>query len=58
MSDSLIIQSKIRDVFKEAGCNTGSDAIDSLNQEVARIVKRAVERTKENGRKTVKSSDI
>lgn len=58
MSESLVIQSKIREMFKEADCNTGSDALEALNAEVARLVKRAVERTKENGRKTVKAADI
>jgi histone H3/H4 len=58
MSESLVIQSKVRELFKEHDCNTGSDALEALNVEVTRIVKRAVERTKENGRKTVKAADI
>jgi histone H3/H4 len=58
MAESLVVQSKVREMFKELDCNTGSDAIDQLNKEVERIVKRAVERTKENGRKTVKAADI
>lgn len=56
--DSLIVQSKVREMFKQLDCNTGSDALDQLNQEVARIVKEAARRTKENGRKTVKAADI
>jgi len=58
MAESLIVQSKVREMFKEQDCNTGSDAIDALNAEVERIIKRAVERTKENGRKTIKGADI
>jgi histone H3/H4 len=45
-------------MFKEQDCNTGGDAIDALNVEVERLIKRAVERTKENGRKTIKGCDI
>lgn len=56
--DNLIVQSKIRETFKKHGCNTGSDAVDQLNKEVARIIKAASERTKQNGRKTVKAADV
>jgi len=58
MAESLVVQSKVRELFKQLDCNTGSDAVDALNQEVERIVKRASERTKENSRKTVKAADI
>lgn len=58
MAESLVVQSKVRELFKELDCNTGGDAVDALNAEVERIIKRAVERTKENGRKTVKAADI
>jgi len=58
MAESLVVQSKVREMFKQLDCNTGSDAVDALNAEVERIVKRAAERTKENGRKTVKGADI
>lgn len=58
MAESLVVQSKIREMFKAQDCNTGSDAVDALNTEVERLIKRASERTKENGRKTVKAADI
>lgn len=58
MAESLVVQSKVRDLFKEHDCNTGSDAVEQLNKEVERLIKRAVERTKENGRKTVKAADV
>lgn len=58
MAESLVVQSKVREIFKKFDCNTGSDAVDALNAEVERIVKRAADRTKENGRKTVKAADI
>ena len=58
MAETLVVQSKIREMIKAEGCSTSQEAIDSLSAEVARIVKRAVERTKGNGRKTVKGNDI
>ena len=58
MAESLVVQSKVREIFKSHDCNTGSDAVDALNKEIERLVKRAADRTKENGRKTVKAADI
>jgi len=58
MEENLIVQSKVRELFKKYDCNTGSDSLDQLNKEVARIIKVASDRTKENGRKTVKAADI
>jgi histone H3/H4 len=54
----LVIQSKIRDLIKAQDCSTSAEAIDAISAEVERIIQKAVERTKANGRKTVKSSDI
>lgn len=56
--ENLVVQSKVREVFKKFDCNTGSDAVEQLNKEVARLIKVAAERTKQNGRKTVKAADI
>ena len=58
MAEILVVQSKIREMIKGKGCSTSADAIDALSAEVERIVNKAVERTKGNGRKTVKGSDI
>ena len=58
MGEILIVQSKVRDVIKGHGCATSGDAVDALSAEVTRIIQKAVERTKANGRKTVKGSDI
>lgn len=56
--ENLVVQSKVREVFKNLDCNTGSDALDQLNKEVERVIKEAARRTKENGRKTVKAADV
>ena len=37
---------------------TGAEAVDALSAEVTRIVKKAIERTKANGRKTVRGHDF
>jgi histone H3/H4 len=58
VAEILVVQSKVREMIKGAGCSTSGDAVDALSNEVNRIIKRAVERTKANGRKTVKGSDI
>ena len=58
MGDILVVQSKVREMIKGQGCSTSGDAVDALSNEVNRIIKKAVERTKANGRKTVKGSDI
>ncbi len=58
MAEILVVQSKIREMIKAEGCSTSQDAVDALSVEVARVVKKAIERTKGNGRKTVKGNDI
>jgi histone H3/H4 len=58
VGEILVVQSKIRDMIKAQGCSTSASAIESLSTEIERMVKKAVERTKGNGRKTVKGQDI
>jgi histone H3/H4 len=58
VSEIIVVQSKVREMIKAEGCSTSADAVDALSNEVSRIIKKAVERTKANGRKTVKGSDI
>lgn len=40
------------------GVNVGSDFYESLDEEVKRLIQRAVERAEQNGRRTVKSRDV
>lgn len=58
MTEILVVQSKIRDMVKAEGCATSQEAVEALSKEIERMVKKAVERAKENGRKTVKGQDI
>ncbi len=58
MTEILVVQSKIRDMIKNEGCATSQEAVEALSKEIERMVKRSIERAKENGRKTVKGQDI
>jgi histone H3/H4 len=54
----LLVASKVRDMIKDAGCNTAGDALDGLNAYVAWLVVQATKRATENGRKTVRAHDF
>ena len=58
MSDILIVQSKVKEVIKKQGCNTASDAVDAMSKQVEGMIKKAIDRCKANGRKTVKATDF
>jgi histone H3/H4 len=58
VTEILVVQSKVRDLIKAEGCATSQDAIDALSKEIERMVKKAVERAKENSRKTVQGKDV
>jgi histone H3/H4 len=54
----LLVASKVREMIKDAGCNTAGDALDGLNAYVAWLVAQAAKRASENGRKTVRAHDF
>jgi histone H3/H4 len=56
--EMLLVASKVRQMLKDAGCNTAGDALDGLNAYVAWLVVQAAKRASENGRKTVRSHDF
>ena len=58
MGDSLVVGSKVKEEIKKAGCNTAGDAVDALSDVVAWHIKKAAERAKANGRKTVRGVDF
>ncbi|MCR4368300.1 MAG: hypothetical protein NUV67_00135 [archaeon] len=58
MGDSLVVGSKVKEAIKAAGCNTAGDATDALNDVIVAAVKKAAERAKANGRKTVRGVDF
>jgi hypothetical protein len=56
--EMMLISSKVRQQIKDAGCNTGGDALDGLNGYVAWLIAQAAKRATENGRKTVRAHDF
>lgn len=57
-TEMLLVSSKVRQMIKDAGCNTAGDALDGLNGYVAWLVEQAAKRASENGRKTVRAHDF
>ena len=54
----LLVGSKVKAAIKDAGCNTGGDAIDGLNGWVHWLIDQATSRAAANGRKTVRAHDF
>ena len=57
-SSGMVVASRVKGAFKEAGCNTGGDAIGAMNAVADAAVAGAVARAVANGRKTVRDSDF
>ena len=53
---ALIVKSAIREMMK-GRANVGEDFFKRLDADVAALVRRAADRAKENGRKTLKARD-
>ncbi len=58
MAEILVVASKVKDAIKAGGCNTAGDAPEALSGLVDAMIKKACERAKENGRKTVRGIDF
>lgn len=58
MADQLVTISKIKEVIGGADMRTDGSLPDALNQRVQELVNGAIERTKENGRSTVRPEDL
>ena len=56
--EMLLVASKVRQMIKDAGCNTAGDALEGLNGYVGWLVQQAAKRASENGRKTVRAHDF
>lgn len=56
--DMLVVASKVKAYMHSKKMNTSADAIVSLSNQVYSLLDAACERTKANGRKTLKSQDI
>lgn len=56
--EMLLVASKVKQILRDAGCNTAGDALDGLNQLVHQYVQTAARRAAENSRKTVRAHDF
>lgn len=57
-TEVLLVGSKVRQEIKDAGFNTGGDAIEGLNEWVHMLIRQATQRAEKNGRKTVRAHDF
>ena len=57
-AEMLLVASKVRQMIKDAGCNTAGDALEGLNGYVAWLVQQAAQRASKNNRKTVRAHDF
>ena len=56
--EMLLVASKVKQMLKDAGCNTAGDALEGVNGYVGWLVQQAAKRASENGRKTVRAHDF
>lgn len=57
-TEMLIVGSKVKAILKDAGCNTGGDALEGLNHWIHWLIDQAANRADANGRKTVRAHDF
>ena len=56
--EMLVVGSKVKNILKDHGCNTGGDALEGLNNWIYWLVDQAASRAEANGRKTVRGHDF
>lgn len=56
MADSLVVRTQIKKRIGEL--NLAGDLMPTLNSKVEELIKKAIERAKANGRKTVMGKDV
>jgi histone H3/H4 len=56
--ETLVVVSKVKDYVKGKGCQTSETAVEALSDAVRELLDKAVARSKDNGRQTVKDRDI
>jgi len=59
MADSLVVNSKVKKLVKEAGLRTGGDYLDALSKKVSEIVTGSINKVKADAsKKTLGVEDI
>ncbi len=56
--DVLVVGSKVREYIKSNGTMCSGDLVEALSEEVYTVLDRALRRTNDNGRKTIRSYDL
>lgn len=56
--EMLLVQSKVKEYVRSKEMMCSSDLVDALNEHVAWLLDKAVERAESNGRKTARASDV
>jgi histone H3/H4 len=56
--EMLLVGSKVKNYIKSKGLMSSADVLDALNEEVHECLDKAVQRAKDNGRKTVQERDV
>jgi hypothetical protein len=51
MAESLVVNSKVKKLVKEAGFRTGGDYLDALSKKVNEVVAASIEKVKADGKK-------
>ncbi len=57
-ADALVVASKVRQFLRSKKVNMGGEVIDALNCTVQCLLTKAVSRTVENKRKTLRPQDL
>jgi histone H3/H4 len=59
MSQVLVVASKVKQLIKDqSGMNTSASVMDALTKVIEREVQKAIEKAKNDGRKTVMDRDF
>lgn len=59
MSEILVVASKVKGYIKDkGGCNTSASTMEALTGALTKLIDRAIENAKADGRKTVMDKDI
>ncbi|MBK8013857.1 MAG: hypothetical protein IPK13_21215 [Deltaproteobacteria bacterium] len=56
--EMLLVQSKVREYIRESDMMCSSDLVEQLNAQVLVMLDRAVQRARDNNRKTARACDI
>lgn len=56
--ETLVVASKIKEYVKSKGMRASGDLIDALSEKIRYEIDKAAQRAKDNGRQTIRGSDV